>query len=214
MTTCSKWEAKARLAQVLRPDLWEGVTAYLHFLHGNGADLAFDYEEYVEDDRAGQRTLQSVVEDVQLAAFELHRALGGGPRNFLMQSEVIRAGAFKNDGKILNGRYPYAGTESWQKAIGAHFLWVEAEVSARDEADKVVVDVVMTLMVEDMYNFNPGNEDIATGILDDENGRFELVGLGHEFLSKATLVRHVHIEANRDGVSIAETLQKVEVRRP
>jgi hypothetical protein len=48
-----------------------------------------------------------------------------------------------------------------------------------------------TVKVEDMYNFNRWNKDIATGIPDDENGRFEIVGFAHEFLSKATLVRHI-----------------------
>ena len=30
----------------------------------------------------------------------------------------------------MNGRYPYPGTENWQKTIGAFLLWIEAELSA------------------------------------------------------------------------------------
>ena len=49
----------------------------------------------------------------------------------------------------------------------------------------------MTLHAEDRYNFNPENADIATGVLDAENGRFELCGLAKEFLREATLKRTI-----------------------
>jgi hypothetical protein len=45
--------------------------------------------------------------------------------------------------------------------------------------------------VEDMYNFNPGQSDIATGIPDSDNGRFEVTGLGRQYLNYSQLKRQV-----------------------
>jgi hypothetical protein len=56
----------------------------------------------------------------------------------------------------------------------------------------------MILRVEDMYNFNPNNADIATGIKDAENGRFEITGLGKEFLSKSVIRRRVRFSCGME----------------
>lgn len=45
----------------------------------------------------------------------------------------------------------------------------------------------ITIMGEDRYNFNPGQQDIATGIPDSDNGRFEITGLGHQFTQTGKL---------------------------
>jgi hypothetical protein len=44
---------------------------------------------------------------------------------------------------------------------------------------------------EDYYNFNPGQADIATGALDADNGRFEVLGWAKGFYSRGTLKREV-----------------------
>lgn len=46
-------------------------------------------------------------------------------------------------------------------------------------------------MLKNLYNFNPGDEDIATKIPDALNGRLEESCLGREFLSVSTLTRVV-----------------------
>lgn len=51
--------------------------------------------------------------------------------------------------------------------------------------------ITMTIHAEDEYNFNPTMKDIASGIPDSDNGRFELCGLGKEFRSKSTLKRKI-----------------------
>jgi len=209
-----KWEVKARLAQALRPDLWDAVKAYLHFLHGEGADLTVDYEDFIEDDRAGTRVLQSAIEDVRFAAFEMHRELGGGQRNFLMQSDIVSVGEMDETGVPLNDRYPYPGTENWQKAIGAHPIWIDTEVAVTEEARLLQFQVIVTLHVEDMYNFNPGMQDMATGIPDAENGRFEIVGYGHEFLSKGNLRRLLRFSVSSEGVSVGGVDEQIQVTKP
>jgi hypothetical protein len=44
---------------------------------------------------------------------------------------------------------------------------------------------------EDMYNFNPGAKDIATGKPDSDNGVFEVTGLAKQYLNVAE-VAFVH----------------------
>ena len=113
-----------------------------------------------------------------------------------MQTEGISVGS----NNPPNGRYPYPGTENWQKAIGAHVIWIEAQVKVKTDAKKRHFETLMIVRAEDRYNFNTGGHDIATGIADAENGRFEITGLGKEFDSSATLKRKVVFEAGLDSV--------------
>lgn len=55
---------------------------------------------------------------------------------------------------------------------------------------KIYFDAEITVHMEDRYNFNPGAADVATGILDETNDRFEIAGLAHY----GTLKRHVRWE--------------------
>ena len=135
--------------------------------------------------------IESAIDDVRAAAIELNDPRGGN--HFVIQSDAIPAGATDDDGNLLNPRYGYPGTENWQKTIGAHVVWIEADVTTgvdRKVGGQTFV-IKMTLHAEDRYNFNPRNKDIATGILDAENGRFELTGLGQEFTTLATLTRTI-----------------------
>lgn len=92
-------------------------------------------------------------------------------------------------------RYPYPATENWQKAIGAHFIWIDGEATVNvNPAGKIrSFAIEMTLRMEDMYNFNPGAKDIATGTPDADNGRFEVTGLGREYLNTAVLMRSLSL---------------------
>ena len=49
-----------------------------------------------------------------------------------------------------------------------------------------------------MYNFNPHNENIATGIKDADNGRFEVTGLGKEFLSTSLARRRIRFSCGME----------------
>lgn len=83
---------------------------------------------------------------------------------------------------------------------------VEGPVASEAESEEVAPDagveyvrifsVDLTIHVEDMYNFNPGQSDLVSGTPDSDNGRFELTGLGHEFLQTATVLRHLDFQSS------------------
>jgi hypothetical protein len=185
------WAAKLNGAEMLRPDLKNATDAYRHFLDNTGTDFDVDYEAFVRDDKSGETVLNSAIEDTIAAAIEIDDKKVGGatpsaPKqdDFSITSEAIGVGG-------RNARYPYPKTENWQKAIGAHFIWMDAAVKVKIDpaAGKRQFEVKMHLHMEDMYNFNPGAHDIATGTPDADNGRFEVSGLAKEFLSKAEISR-------------------------
>lgn len=222
-----KWIAKLEMAEALRPDLVDGTAAYRHFLEGGGATRVVDYERFVQGDSSGMTVLASAMEDAQQAAMERHDAMiqgqapSPGITTFRMRTDAIPVG---ND-----GRYPYPATENWQKALGAHQLWLEMNVSVEvfelSRQDPPGVEpgsapvctprgdtqilygrrfhVDLVLHMEDRYNFNPGAADIATGTPDAANGRFEITGLGQEYLNSATLNRSLDFEASLDPVAPA-----------
>jgi hypothetical protein len=187
----AKWVLVLSGAQLLRDDLKDATDAYEHFLDADGTDFVFSYERFAKQDRTGAHIIESAIDDARSAAIELNDPRGGN--HYVIQSDAIPVGAVDEDGNLLNPRYGYPGTENWQKAIGAHIVWIEADVTTGvdHKVGGQTFVIKMTLHAEDRYNFNPGNKDIATGVADAENGQFELTGLGREFTSLATLKRTV-----------------------
>lgn len=174
-------------------DLPDGISAYHHFLNGNGADSKFSYDKFVKDDASGKAVLNNAVGDTQRGAEDIYRqmvandpSLAGRSVTFKITGSQIGVG---NDGK-----FPYPATENWQKAIGAHNIWSSAEVNVKPSA-KAGVDPTFTMKYtlhgEDRYNFNPGAKDIATGQPDSDNGRFEVTGLARQYMNYGSLSRNV-----------------------
>jgi len=193
----AKWIAMLEGAETFRSDLTDGTTAYRHFLFGTGVSRDCNYERFVENDSSGTRVLSSTIEDTMTAAlrFSMQRM------PFAPAKETRDAFGFQSEIIVIGGsdlRYPYPATENWQKAIGGHTIWLEgnATVIINPVAKSRSIEVQMTLRMEDMYNFNPGDADIATGTPDAENGRFEVTGLGHEFLQTAVLTRALHLRVD------------------
>jgi hypothetical protein len=182
-----KWETKLEGAELLRPDLHNATDMYRHFLEATGTEVDFDYNDYVSNDRAGATTLSSALDDIRSGVIEIHEKMGMPDGPFAAQTGPIGVGGD-------NPRYPYPGTENWQKAIGAHQIWLSASVTVdiHTNPGTRLFAIDFTLHAEDRYNFNPGNQDIATGTPDEENGRFELTGLGKEFDVRATLTRQIY----------------------
>lgn len=188
-----KWIAIWDLAVGLRSDLDDALGAYQHFLIDNdGTPRTVRYERFVNDDDAGKTVLKSAIDDTRAGALDVYDA------KFPMPPPANRRDTYQITGDAIgvggrDPRYPYPTTENWQKAIGAHFLWIDAAVTVDTDptAKTRSFTIGMTVHVEDMYNFNPGAHDIATGTADAENGRFEIVGLGHEYLNTATLKRDI-----------------------
>jgi hypothetical protein len=186
-----KWETKLEAAELLRPDLLDATNTYRHFLEATGDEFEFDYDRFGGNDKAGKKVIDSAIEDTIAAALELSDK--DKKNDFSMQTDPIGVGGF-------NGRYPYPSTENWQKAIGAHVIWLEAHVKVEIQGDKRFFKIDMKLHAEDRYNFNPGAKDIATGTPDADNGVFEQTGLAKEFDSKAELKRHVEFSASKDPI--------------
>lgn len=164
-------------------DLTDANGAYRHFLHGNGVDRKIDYERYLKNDPSGRQLLPLLMDD-----FKKHATVIGRDRiKFSITSDSFSVGH--------KGIAPYPETANWQKALGAHFIWVSADIAvSANSKGMIVFDATVTVHVEDRYNFNPGSSDVATGIPDSANGRFEITGLAKQYTSYASISRNVKWE--------------------
>jgi hypothetical protein len=164
-------------------DISDALATYRHFLEGGGKTRRFSYDRYIANDPSGKTALRYAVFDVQLAAVQAYQRHHSGQQaaHFSLTGTAIPVGN--------SARFPYPQTENWQKAIGAHFIWLSAQVQVHLQHTQARYTVDMTLHAEDMYNFNPGAKDIATGIPDDANGVFEITGLAQQYLNVAELRR-------------------------
>ncbi|MDR7036393.1 hypothetical protein J2X36_001131 [Methylobacterium sp. BE186] len=166
-------------------DVPDALAAYRHFLEGSGRTRRIGYERYLRDDPSGRITLDNMIRDAREGAVGLYeRSFPRRDASFSMTSTALAAGGTQSP-------FPYPQTENWQKAIGAHNFWISADVIVSAHPAYPVYEMTMTIHVEDMYNFNPGAQDIATGIPDDANGLFEITGLAQQYLNVAEVQRHV-----------------------
>jgi hypothetical protein len=78
-------------------------------------------------------------------------------------------------------------------------LMATSRVAARP--DRREFDIEMVVHVQDRYNFNAGATDIATGTRDAENGRFEVTGLGTEFILLSTIPRKIEFSTGLEQIS-------------
>lgn len=126
-----------------------------------------------------------------------------------MTSSVIPCGIdpLENPDSPWPEFYPYPDSENWAKTIGAHYIWVSASVNVKVSPPRPSFVMAFTLHAEDRYNFNRGQQDIATGIPDSANGRFELAGLGHQYTNVATLSRMIRWQSQSVGVPSDLNLQ-------
>jgi hypothetical protein len=186
-----KWMTPDQFDKYL--DLPDGIRAYHHFLTGNGADRNFSYDKFVNDDAAGKTILNNAIGDTQRGAEAIYGqmlaadpSLANKPVTFKITGGQIGVGGG-------NSQFPYPQTENWQKAIGAHQIWNSATVTVTPGKNGAPPTFKMdyTLHAEDRYNFNPGAADIATGTPDAVNGRFETVGLAHQYMNYGSLSRDV-----------------------
>lgn len=178
-------------------DISDALAAYRHFLNGTGNNRIFSYERYVANDPSGKLTLSNAIADAMQGAWEIYQARfsstsSKGQVDFEINSTVFSAGAGSSN-------FPYPATENWQKAIGAHNFWLHAYVKARPDPVATQFEMDLTFYAEDMYNFNPGAADIATGIPDAANGIFEVTGLAKQYLNVAQLARHIEWRGKPGG---------------
>lgn len=191
----AEWKTALELAEAAQGvphlpynNLPDALAAYRHFLTGRGAPRTFSYERYVANDPSGRTTLQSAILEAMGAAYDLSRSkVPVGSGRFSFTGSTIACGS------KTTGDFPYPKTENWQKAIGAHAIWISGDVVVKRDTPSGTPHFTLTLVVhaEDRYNFNPGNADIATGIPDSANGVFEVTGLAKQYMNYATLTRRV-----------------------
>jgi hypothetical protein len=181
-------EAGQNVHFVPHNDLPDALAAYRHFLYGKGADRTFSYERYIASDASGRTTLSNAIVDVRCAVENLALTLAiGAPPTFQFRSGPITCG--DDEDPVLSALFPYPATENWQKAIGGHHIWFSGLATLTATIPQRSYSVMLTLHVEDRYNFNPEAEDIATGIPDEANGMFEVTGLAQQYTNHSTLTR-------------------------
>ena len=210
-----KWVAMLETAKAIRPDLSDATAAYAHFLVGEGESRNFSYERYVANDKSGQLTLKNAVLEAQWWAIELWRD-NRRPSSFSFTGPSIPCGS--DDDAVpaqVKRAFPYPTTENWQKTIGAHHIWLSGLVTVDSRrADKPKFNMQFTLHAEDQYNFNPDQNDIATGIRDEENGNFVTVSLAHGYRHKSNFQRSYSWEGLDLGVERSEFGISITGRRP
>lgn len=200
-----KWKAMLEGSAALRPDLVDASAAYAHFMDGEGASRTFSYDRYINNDQSGRLTLRNAILEAQNAAIELWQS-NGQPSRFQFTGPAIPCGT-NNPAKqydALRSTFPYPATENWQKTIGAHTIWLSGSVEVKKNNIKpelTVFNLRMTLHAEDQYNFNPGMKDIASGLPDDDNGRFVVVGFAQGYRHNSTLTRNFSWKGFNLGVS-------------
>lgn len=184
------WLSMLEGAKVARPDLSDATAAYAHFLANEGKDREFSYERYAANDRSGQVSLRNAVLEAQFWAIELWHD-NRKPESFSFTGPAIRCGSNDEEDVELRRMFPYPATENWQKTIGAHYIWLSGLVTVENpRIDRPKFNMQFTLHAEDQYNFNPGDSDKATGILDEENGKFVVAGLAKGYRHRSTLQRN------------------------
>jgi hypothetical protein len=178
-----------------RPELKDANDAYKHFLvDNNGAQFTVRYDGFLKEDTNGQTVLKSAIDDTRTGVLDVFDKKFPNPATVPGRESLQVTSTPVTVGRVVPElRYPYPDSENWQKAIGGHSLWLSA--TALIDSNPVIkartVAITMTLHAEDMYNFNPNDADIATNVRDSENGRFEIVGLGTEFLQIGTATRTI-----------------------
>jgi hypothetical protein len=187
------WKMKLEAGEALQgvpfaPHLPDALAAYRHFLDGSGTTRTINYERYTTQDSSGRTTLQHIITEAMNAGYDIYLktpSVGKTAINFT--GSAISCGG-------TSAYFPYPNSENWQKAIGAHSVWLSGSVEGepgRAAGTPMEFTLKFTLHMEDMYNFNPGAKDIKTGIPDSDNGIFEVTGLAKQYMNVATLTRHV-----------------------
>ena len=212
----AKWRTMLAGGEALRPDLTDALAAYRHFLDGKGKPRTFSYERYVMSDRSGQITLGNAILDFQDAVQRLFLA-NPDRRQFPITGPAIPCGASAPGLSYIEDHFPYPASENWQKTIGSHYIWLSGEVKVYApvlSSGATSFEAAMTLHADDRYNFNPGDEDVVTGIPDSDNGRFERTGWAHQFDHFSTLQRYLKWEGFSLGVALSVRPNTVRVRQP
>ncbi|NJD04665.1 MAG: hypothetical protein FIA99_19170 [Ruminiclostridium sp.] len=165
-----KWGAMS-LGGKLFKNMPDAVKAYNHYRSGSGTDMKIDYEKAYKQDADIKSSIDALLGIAQDQAVSLQKS--SGMTSFDITSDLYG---------IQNG-----ATENWQKTIGAHYVWSSASVTFENGQYTMKITVHM----KDLYNFNKGMADIASGTPDDVNGRFAVLGWAKSFYTVGELNRTI-----------------------
>lgn len=167
----NQWGLKEKAAH-LHPGLQDAADFYSHYRDNTGLPMEFDYEEAYDDDEGVRRSVDDEIANTQVGVEQL--IAGGAGTEFSVTGDASE-----------NSTYP--NTENWQKTIGGYQQWSSADVKV--EGDQVTMTI--EVHAEDHYNFNRGQNDIASKAPDDDNGKFTELGWAKPFDSSGTVTRTV-----------------------
>lgn len=183
------WENRQRFVRECGGNQPDANLAFRNFLFGNGRSRRIDYERCLKDEDSiigipsGTNTwLRALIHDFMAHA----EAIGLNRKRFSITSKQMYG---------IGDRAFAKGPQSWnwRRTLGAHVIWISADLTA--EAAPLGTHIIykgdLTFQIEDMFNFNPGSSDGGLNILDAEGGMLELSGLGKQFMTFATIYRHV-----------------------
>lgn len=157
----------------------EANKAYRHFLFGDGKPRTVDYEKYIEQEEHGRAVVTTIAKD-----FIGHvERIGKNRSGFSVTSKKMYAVGGQHE--VIKG----PKTTNWDRTIGAHQIWVSANIAVEVVAAKIVYAADVTFHMEDQYNFNPGQRDKRTHLKDEQNGMLELSGYGKQYMTYATFYR-------------------------
>lgn len=181
----AEWGAKLRGAQLLKPELDDALELYEHYRTADGTPMTVDYEEAYSEDPAIAQNVDSSVTEAQAAA---QMMIQEGRTDFSFTGPA-------------SGMPHYPTTENWQKTLGGYQQWNSGDVTVDENGN---ARMVVTVHAEDMYNFNAGQSDIATGTPDDVNGKFSELGWAQGFEVNGEVVRVVEWNVNDpDNVTVS-----------
>lgn len=171
----AEWKAKLLGGRIARSDLDDATALYAHYLDASGTPVTVDYEEAYNED---PNIRSSVDQEIALARSEAERIYREtGQTGFQMTG----------DPQSVNDLGGYPSTENWQKALGDHQIYGTSDV----EVNGNQITMKIKVHAEDMYNFNAGAADIATGAPDNDNGRFSTLGWAKGFETNGEIERTV-----------------------
>ena len=153
--------------------LKDASKAYNHYRDNTGTDMWIDYERAYKEDSVISSNIDSQIETMKETVKQLY--------------DVNFETSFSITGEIFG--IPNGSSENWQKTIGAHQVFGVGNVTIDPKTGKATM--IVTFYMEDMYNFNPGMSDIASGTPDDVNGRFSELGWAKEFKTYGSLTKTI-----------------------
>ena len=158
----AEWKAKLHGAQLVRSDLDDSLALYEHYLGASGDPMSVDYEEGYQEDASIRENVDS---EILASQASVQQMIEDGQEDFSFTGPPATHSA-------------YPETENWQKTLGGYQQWSSGDVEV-DENGRA--RMVVTVHVEDQYNFNAGQSDIASGAPDSANGRFSELGWAQGF---------------------------------